>query len=138
VVVAGFGLQMADGTIVRDERADEVSLAAAKELEAHLSFEDRVINVEDGAFGIYPLRSLAGHHIDSYIIAATPEARAEQAALLASSLNADIVVYGLIQEVNGTRLYAPEFYIADLQADTSDVLQFKALDLLKREIVSGQ
>jgi tetratricopeptide (TPR) repeat protein len=135
VVVAGFGLQMADGTIIRDERADEVSLSAAKALEDQLSFEDRVITIEDGTFDVYPLRSLAGKHIDPYIIAATPEARSEQAALLAASLNADIVVYGLIREENGTRRYAPEFYVADLQTDTSDVLQFKELDLLKREIV---
>lgn len=132
IVVAGFGWQSDSGPLTQRAEADAVTLAIAKSLQNELTFEAQVISLKDAWFGSHLVQNAA---VQSHILAPTPQERAAAAQQLAVALNADMVIYGVVREADNTRLYSPEFYVSDLQTQTSDVVQFKALDLLHREIV---
>lgn len=100
VVVAGFGEEQPDGTVRASQTGDDFADLLTAEL-AEL--------VESGA--VNNLRGWRDRGV-GHILSADPQERAAQARALAELLNADVVIYGLIQEDEAFAEVEPEYYLA--------------------------
>ncbi len=95
VIVAGFGVQQADGTVIQSREADNVSdiiyaaLSEMPEISHRLGWRE------------------AGH-----ILAADAGERRRQARALADQRNANVVIYGIARLDNFYLEFTPEFYIS--------------------------
>lgn len=99
VVVAGFGYQQLDGSLVQNRVADDLSDIV---FDAIKQLPQTQINYSLGwrATGV-------GHIID-----ADPKKREEAAARIANTLNADVVIYGIVSTDGFFEIFQPEFYVS--------------------------
>jgi tetratricopeptide (TPR) repeat protein len=129
IVVSGFAFQEEDGKLTADQKADEVSLAVAAELDQEESLEDSIIiSVDDSRFSLPYLGQPAQR-----ITAQVDSERRATAIDIANTLNADIVIYGVVRK-DETLFYTPEYTIQALQDNSADVNQFLSSDLIQSEI----
>jgi hypothetical protein len=96
VVVAGFGYQTAAGVIERNPLADDMSDIVAGELNQITQIDNTASWRTNGV----------GH-----ILGQTAAERETQAGIIAQTLNADVVVYGIVRSDGIFNIFEPEFYI---------------------------
>lgn len=96
VVVAGFGFENSDGTIVENILADDMSDIVANELN-QITQIDNTIGWRSNGVG--------------RILGETPAEREAQAAEIANILGADVIVYGIVRSDGIYNIFEPEFYI---------------------------
>ena len=97
VVVAGLGLQNADGQIVSSTEADSITSDIAGSLGEFVTNDH--------------LRSFPDPGVP-HILDATAQDRESDAAKLAETHGADVVIYGLIQQDLGSFVFQPQIYIS--------------------------
>jgi tetratricopeptide (TPR) repeat protein len=97
VIVAGFGYARPDGVIEAAALADDMSEIVAAELSQIQEIDITLGGTSPGV---------------GRILGQTAAEREAQAAVIADSLNADVVIYGILQTDGIFNTYIPEFYIA--------------------------
>lgn len=97
VVVAGFGFEKDDGSIVENEVANDVSDLVLAALRDSASI-DYIRGWRDSGVG--------------HILSPKPIERETQAAQIAEMLNADVVLYGIVKTEGFYQILKPEFYLS--------------------------
>lgn len=97
VIVAGFGLQNADGSIVQSSVADDVS--------------DLVLSEVQQSGSVDNVRSWRDEGVE-HILSKDAATRESQAAQLADRLGGDLVIYGIVRTEGFYSIFEPEFYLS--------------------------